>query len=344
MSKFNLISVVTKRDLPILKANVRMTNHLNQIGRICWTVVLNVDSSDFKAACAELEILEGELLGQVKFIFLKMGSTQVESVRAPSYQHGFGMTQAAKWHAFDDSTLIFLDPDFINLGQNWIRTKLEAHKKSKTKVIGTSWDPSSIKEWIDFPAPHFFIVESNVVRDFSLLPGTNSASLYKDIGSKLKFSEWANQSYETCNELRLGCVRVRSFLGVLAVYLFFHLNQFRLLKKVVPDVFLYKVVRHVRINSGIVYEHFFSTRADKAIKLIRSNSDWKKSPRVVFKYLLLRSESQDLRVSRPEIEDSRMEFLGENGRLIAVHARGVGANFETHAEIQAIINELMRHK
>jgi hypothetical protein len=344
MSNFNLISVATKRDLPILKANVRMTNHLNQFTHICWTVVLNLDTSDFKKTCAELEILERELLGQVKFTFLNMDTSQVESVREPSYQHGFGMNQAANWHAGDDSTLIFLDPDFINLEQNWIRTKLSAHKASKLKVMGTSWDPSSLKEWIDFPAPHFFIVQSNVVRNFSLLPGTNLPLLYKDIGTKSKFSQWANQSYETCSELRRGCVRLRSFFGILAVYFFFHLNRFRILKIVVPDGLLHKAIRRVRVQSGIIFEHFYSTRAEKAMKVIRSNSDWKKSPIVVFKYLLLGSESQNLRLERPEIELSRMEFLGENGTVTAVHARGVGANFETHTEIQQVIKELMMPK
>jgi hypothetical protein len=344
MSKFNLISVVTKKDLPVLKANVQMTNQLNQVTSISWTLVLNMDSSDFKRACAELEILESELSDNVKFVFLKMDSSRFESRRHPSYQHGLGMNQAIKYHDSDESTLIFLDPDFVNLEKDWIKNKLEAHRTSKQKVMGTSWDPSTLKEWIDFPAPHFFMVQSNVVRNFSLLPAESPTLFYKDIGPKLKFSKWANQSYETCNELRRGCLNSRSFVGILMVYLFFHLNHFRMLKIVVSDDLLHNTVRRTRMQSGILFEHFYSMRTENGIKKLISNKGWKRSPIVVFKYLLLRSESQNLRVTRPEIEHSRMEFLGENGSVTAIHARGVGANFETHTEILEVIKTLITPK
>ncbi len=341
MTKFNLISVVTNKDLPVLKANIQMTSQLNQSVSICWTLVLNMDTSDFKDACANLEILESHLSGKMKFILLKMDSSRVQSLREPSYQHGLGMNQAVKRHANDDSTLIFLDPDFINLEQDWIKNKLEAHRTSKQKVMGTSWDPSTLKEWIDFPAPHFFIVQSNVVRNFSLLPGESPALLYRDIGSKLKFSKWANQSYETCNELRRGCLSPRSFVGRLIVYLIFHLNRFRMLKTVVSDEFLHNLVQRTRKHSGILFEHVYSTRTEKALKKLISNKDWKRSPIVVLKYLVLIGESQKFRVNRPEIEHSRMEFLEENGSVSAIHARGVGANFETHKEILELIKTLM---
>jgi hypothetical protein len=344
MTKFNLVSVVTEKDLPVLKANIQMTSHLNQDTNISWTLVLNMATSEFKSACAELEILERELSGKMKFVFLKMDSTRFESLREPSYQHGLGMNQAVKFHDSDDSTLIFLDPDFVNLEKDWIKNKLEAHRASKQKVMGTSWDPSTLKEWIDFPAPHFFMVQSNVVRNFSLLPAESPTLLYKNIGSEVKFSKWVNQSYETCNELRRGCRNSRSFVGISIVYLFFHLNQCRILKTIVSDNLLHNTVRRTRMHSGIIFEHFYSMRTENAIKKLISNKGWKRSPIAVFKYLLLRSESQNLRVTRPEIEHSRMEFLEENGTMTAIHARGVGANFETHPEILEVIKALIMPK
>ena len=342
MTKLSLLSVVTPQDLQVFKLNVATTIRLNKGKSLTWVVVCNGDELDFVEFKGDLGRVAFNQVGviDIRITLLLNSAIPRNNPRKQSFEHGYAINFGLKNSNLSDGIVIILDPDFNFIKPNWLDALLSEYNSNSPKVLGTSWDPARLKDWGDFPAPHLMIMSTDKAMTVDFTPKgrhtfvLNSSKTFRD------FRRWVNQRVETGSKLQDRHQILKSLASKCFLMILFNFHRNFPRSRLVRWNYLLARARQIQIRGGLIFEHSHSYRAKKALKILMNNKFWFTSSELVFRYLVFMRNKELYSNVSPTFFKTPLEFLNYNNEKIAVHARSVGSNFSSHANLEDFFDTL----
>jgi len=339
MQKLYLLSVVTPRDLQLFKINVEYTAELNKEKDVTWIIVCNGDGFEFVNFRVQLENIG---LGNIHFIFhnFDFSTLPKNKLHQQSFEHGFGINYGVKNSKLDPGTLIVIDPDFIFIRANWLCLILKNNKLRRRGVIGTSWDPARLKDWGDFPAPHFMALSTDRALRVDFTPRDKNVNTWSSNRTHRNHLNWINQRIETGSKLRSRNQVIKSSLLKFQLMIIFNLHQLFPGFKLISENYLFGKVKKIQLSGGIIFDHSHSYRSKKALKTLIDIDYWYLFPEITFRYLVFLRNKMNFNNVNKDFFVSPLEFLNYGNEKVAVHARSVGTKFVSRMDLELYLNSL----
>ena len=209
----------------------------------------------------------------------------------------------------------------------------------QTNVIGTSWDPARLKDWGDFPAPHFMSLKCETAANADFTPKNKRGTLLKSNGTVFNFLKWINQRIETGSKLQTRKQIASAAFLKFQLMIFFNFHRLLPNSKVCNMDYLYKKVKSIQTNGGIVLEHSHSYRSKKALKNLKEVNFWYLQPEITFRYLVFLRNKAKFNNIPHEFFSSPLEFLNLEDEIVAVHARSVGSKYVSENDFRNFLKK-----
>ncbi len=343
----HLVSIVTNSCLPYISENLKLTSELNTDSNYVWTLVTKKENGE------ELrKIIENNLgIRQFKYHVIEVDQTEIDSSFAdkrnshlPSYEHAY-LLDIAILRIKDKASHIFVvEPDFFLLKKEWINylNKIHYRDYSANTFIGTSWDPSILKDSMELPAPHFLSIKLPVPSSFSFTPSLNKRASQKEAKNLRKLSKISRQNVET------GYLMYKNTIAIRSIYCRIYFKALQVSTFSRSKLFNYEEImnlyRLLRIKQGILFEHSYSKRMKKRRKYLVDFSALKYYPSLVLRII---SFDYSEKISKKRYVDlsyfSNHQFLLLGSTLIAIHCRKnlFGSDFNETSKLIRMAKELI---
>lgn len=323
--KYSLISVVTENDIDILQTNIKYTRMLNKGKDINWILVCNNKNQTFLNMKKSILSFDTSKNDKIEFIEFKFSvPVNVEAGLFPSFEHAQGIHTAIKANYFISDKFVIIDPDFIMIMDNWLEN-LDAYMvRGKKQIIGTSWDPAAVKDWIDFPAPHFQMISCEIMSQLDYTPSNLPRKKFSEISQSntFEFNKFASHRFETGYIMRDKFSKLTNkIFDILVLMIYVLTKRIPIINEYVSEKIL-NLVPNILAKHGIIFQHLYSIRMKKAIRKIKSYKFWFIFPQLLFRFLILEYSNKYLKNLEVDSYVSKMEFLAFDNKLAAIHARG----------------------
>jgi hypothetical protein len=140
-------------DFDLLGRNLELTSRLNPRHESRWIVVDNTSGADVGAA-AEAMILPG-------------AARPVARDRG-SLHHGMALEKGLR--EVRTRFVLFMDPDFYVIREDWIETLLEHVAANGIAIFGSVWHPRWYYQYRHFPSVHFMLIDLQSVPPSAIDP------------------------------------------------------------------------------------------------------------------------------------------------------------------------------
>lgn len=138
----SIVSVVFP-DASYLEKNVRLTNRLNPRFEGRWIVVDNTPNADVHLSAPKVDVLPGV--------------PRMRSLDLGSQHHAAALEKGLR--EVRTRFVLFMDPDFYVLRNDWIATLLSYVQERQIGIFGAVWNPRWFHQYRDFPSVHFMLID-----------------------------------------------------------------------------------------------------------------------------------------------------------------------------------------
>jgi hypothetical protein len=140
------ICAVIYKNTSILKKNIEITSLLNENAHVQWLLIDNTLRLDTQKSFSEVV---NDIRKRNTFIFLKGEKYKKYPYASGSYHHGAAINKALKY--VSSKYLLILDPDFIIIRKNWIKSVINFMRSCKLNFFGAPYFPERFTKYRYFP-------------------------------------------------------------------------------------------------------------------------------------------------------------------------------------------------
>lgn len=275
-----ILTVITPQHLQAWLLNVDKICKLNS--NLQDLTIITVCQSGMADEIPQLRRMLIEISRFPEYLFvINQEVTGIPEASRGSYEHALGLATGLRSKEFQ-GIIYIVDPDFFILQKNWLQSTARYLKHSHSGYAGAMYDPSDVKQWIDFPCLHFFYFKEEKIEEFiqNLMP--NLVTI--DSKVKVPFRESLEKKLSSSAELgyKLRSIKInKSVFFRFQSYAFFSiiatLATYFKLKSFGRYAFIYrcligigiKYLRQHQKKQGIILVHGTTSRSHKLLNAIQ---------------------------------------------------------------------------
>jgi hypothetical protein len=257
-----------------------------------------------------------------------------------SYEHAIGLITGLQ--SIDSKGIIYvIDPDFFILQDNWLEDTARYLESSHSGYAGAMYDPSDVKQWMDFPCLHFFLFTERNVQEFiqNLMPnlvpieskvkGPYFESLIKKLSSsgELGFELRLEKMYKSAFVLIQNDILL-PFIVPLATYCKAKSSRvYSAFYRILISIGI-RFLRRQQKKQGVILVHGATKRSKNLLREMQKEVKPIMNSRIAYRVLILEQQARMSSYSSDFTWTSGVEVYFLDEILFAIHLRSFRNKFE----------------